>query len=146
MSELIPKSYNVEQARIAINNAFSGQATFNSVTAVNISSNFTNLVDDATIIWDMANGSNAFVTITNNRTLQISGAINGCRGTLFVQQGGIGGKTLTLGGFSATHVVKDGGAGAVSLSTALGAIDKLSFFCKVGFGQTFYWKVEKNFT
>ena len=47
MSELIPKSYNVEQARIAINNAFSGQATFNSVTAVNISSNFTNLVDDA---------------------------------------------------------------------------------------------------
>lgn len=85
------------------------------------------LVDAASIAWNLAAGDIATVTLGDNRTL--ANPTNPRAGTfiLKVVQDGTGSRTLALD----TNYRTQGGAG-VTLSTAAGAIDILTF---VNFGD-----------
>jgi hypothetical protein len=94
------------------------------------------LTDGATVTYDATAGVSARVTLAGNRTLSITNMNNGMYLTLVVIQDGTGGRTLTLP--AGTRVV-NGGAGAVTLSSAINAQDILTFFkindllyCNVG--------------
>jgi len=94
------------------------------------------LTDGATITYSATAGVSARVTLGGNRTLSITNMNNGMYLTLLVVQDGTGGRTLTLP--AGTRVV-NGGAGAVTLSSAANAQDILTFFeinnvlyCNVG--------------
>jgi hypothetical protein len=103
---------------------------------------FTVLTDGATVSWDFTGYPlrNAKVTLGGNRTLDIDNCPNGAAGVLIVIQDGTGGRTLAL---PAGSKVIDGGAGVVTLSSAPGKIDILSF---VFDGTTYYWTYGTNFT
>jgi hypothetical protein len=113
------------------------------ISAINMAPAFTTLTDTNTITWTMqANKTvnNAKVILGGNRTLDIVGEVGGMTGVLEVVQPGSGGPwTLTLPGSSK---VVNGGAGAITLSTAANAIDVLSF---VYDGSSFFWTFGKNF-
>lgn len=98
------------------------------------------LTDAATITWDCSENYNAKVTLGGSRTLSVTNLQAGCYGTLEVVQGGSGSYTLTL---PAGSKVANAGAGAVTLSTAVGAIDCLAFYYN---GTTLYWTVSTDFT
>lgn len=100
------------------------------------------LTDGATITWATAGKrvNNAQVTLGGNRTLDITGEVDGATGTLLVIQDGTGGRTLTLPGSSK---VINGGAGAVTLSTGANKIDILTW---VFLGSTFYWTIGKDYS
>ena len=83
------------------------------------------LIDGATITWTITSGVTATVTLAGNRTLAISGAINGGIYTLIVKQDGSGSHTLAMP--SGSKVVGAGG-GVVTLSTAPNAVDVITFF------------------
>ncbi len=83
------------------------------------------LTDGATITYSATAGVSARVTLGGNRTLSITNMNNGMYLTLLVVQDGTGGRTLTLP--SGTKVI-NGGAGAVTLSSAANAQDILTFF------------------
>lgn len=94
------------------------------------------LTDGATITYSATAGVSARVTLGGNRTLSITNMNNGMYLTLLVVQDGTGGRTLTLP--AGTRVI-NGGAGAVTLSSAANAQDILTFFeinnviyCNVG--------------
>jgi hypothetical protein len=91
-------------------------------------SQFVGLTDGATITWAIASNqfANAAVTIAGNRTLALTGLVNGGSYVLRVTQDGTGSRTLTLG-TGCTWKVGNGGAGAVTLSTAAGANDFIAF-------------------
>jgi hypothetical protein len=105
---------------------------------------FAPLTDGATITWaaDSAYAhQNAKVTLGGNRTLSISSLTDGMHGTLKVTQGGSGSYTLALPSGSR---VAGNGAGLVTLSTAVGAIDKLEWCYD---GSYLYWDAPKlNYT
>lgn len=103
---------------------------------------FSVLTDGATITWATggARVNNAKVTLGGNRTLDITGEVDGASGVLIVIQDGTGSRTLTLPGSSK---VIDGGSGAVTLSTAPGSIDILAW---VYDGVNFYWTKGLNYT
>ena len=67
-------------------------------TPVTAAAAFVALADGATITWATAGAreNNAKVTIAGNRTLSITGAVDGASGTLIVTQDATGGRTLTL--------------------------------------------------
>lgn len=90
---------------------------------------FETLVDGSTITWDVTGKRDprGEVTIAGNRTLAFTGLVDGQSGVLVVIQGAGGSRTLTL---PANSYVRDSGAGAITLSTAVGAIDMLSFIKK----------------
>jgi len=98
------------------------------------------LTDASTITWDCSNNYNAKVTLGGSRTLSIINLQAGTYGTLEVVQGGSGSYTLTL---PAGSKVANAGAGAVTLSTAVGAIDCLAFYYN---GTTIYWTLSTDFT
>lgn len=101
---------------------------------------FQALTDGATITWTIRTiDERASVTLGGNRTLSISGAVNGCRGVLYVKQDGTGGRTLTLPGSSK---VGAGGSGAVTLSAGANAIDRLEFEYD---GTNYFWTVTLNY-
>ena len=88
---------------------------------------FVALTDAATVLWATGSGFpeyRASVTLGGNRTLSITGAISGTSGVLEVIQDGTGSRTLALPGSS---VVYPGGGSTVTLSTAPGSVDMLSF-------------------
>lgn len=90
---------------------------------------FQTLTDGATITWiasAAAFENNAVVTLGGNRTLAMSGWTSGMKGVLRVIQDGTGGRTLTL---PATSTVPDGGAGVISLSTTINAVDLVYVIC-----------------
>ena len=88
---------------------------------------FQTLTDAANIAWDYALGYNAEVTLTASRTLDApTNVSDGDYGTLVIVQDGVGGHTLTLNALDSFKVV-NGGAGAITLSTAAGAIDTISW-------------------
>jgi hypothetical protein len=103
---------------------------------------FVTLTDAVTVTWatNGARVNNAKVTLGGNRTLDITGEVDGASGVLIVVQDGTGSRTLTLPGSSK---VIGGGAGAITLSTAAGSIDILSW---VYDGTDFYWTKGLNYT
>lgn len=100
------------------------------------------LTDGATVTWATAGArqNNARVTLGGNRTLDITGEVDGATGLLIVIQDGTGGRTLTLPGSSK---VINGGGGAVTLSTGAGDIDILTWFYD---GTNFYWTIGMDYT
>lgn len=79
-----------------------------------------------TLTWDVeAVGTNAYATLTENVTLDIQNMAIGRFLNLAVKQGGSGGYTLSL---PAGSLVGYGGAGVISLSSAVGKIDVISIF------------------
>ena len=91
------------------------------------------LTDNSIINWSVQNGYNAQVTLVGSRTLAVNTLTAGDYGTLKVIQGGSGSYTLTL---PSNSKVSNGGAGAVTLSTAVGSIDILTFYYD---GTTLFW-------
>lgn len=100
------------------------------------------LTDGATIYWDVSAGYNAQVTLSGSRTLSVNQLVTGDYGTIKVIQGGSGSYTLTLP-TSPVSKVSGAGAGAVTLSTAVGAIDILGFYYD---GTTLFWNIQTDFT
>lgn len=100
----------------------------------------TTLTDAATVTWNTSASFNAEVTITANRTLSLTNLLAGNYYTLRVVQGAGGSNTLTL---PVGTKVGNGGAGAVTLSTAIGAIDILTFYYD---GTTLYCNYTTDFT
>lgn len=100
----------------------------------------TTLTDAATITWNTSASFNATVTITDNRDLSLTNLLAGNYYTLRVVQGAGGSNTLTL---PVGTKVGNGGAGAVTLSTAIGAIDILTFYYD---GTTLYCNYTTDFT
>jgi hypothetical protein len=103
-----------------------------------ISPPFATLTDGATITWATGGApiSQAKVTLGGNRTLSITGAINGSSGTIVVTQDGTGSRTLALPAGSKSI------GGSLTLSTAANAIDVLAW---VYDGATYYWTIGKAF-
>ncbi len=97
------------------------------------------LTDGATVTWDWNSGTNSTVTIAGNRTLAISNPVAGGYGTIKVIQGTGGSRTLSL---PASSKVMGGGAGVVTLSTAVGAIDILTVYYD---GTNYFWTYSTNF-
>lgn len=96
------------------------------------------LTDGATITWATAGAalSKASVTLGGNRTLSITGAVNGSSGVLIVKQDATGGRTLTLPAGS----IREGGA--LTLSTAANAVDVLAWEYD---GTNYLWTLGKAF-
>lgn len=82
----------------------------------------------------------ASITLGGNRTLAITGAVEGMRGRLIVRQDATGGRTLTLPPGSLTP---NGTAGVIALTSASSAVDMLVW---VYDGTNFYWDVRSNLT
>jgi len=99
------------------------------------------LTDEATINWDISAAYNAKVTLAASRTLSVNNLVRGDYGTLEVIQGGTGSYTLTLP-TSPVSKVANGGAGAVILSTAVGAVDILVFYYN---GTNLLWTITTNY-
>jgi len=76
----------------------------------------------------------ATVTLAGNRTLALSGLLNGMRGTLYVAQDGTGSRTLALPSGSAV-------ASGFALSTTAYAVDRLQFEYD---GTNIYWTIDKG--
>lgn len=110
------------------------------ITAVVSSKKPITLVDAATVSWNVREGYNASVTLTASRTLSITGLITGDYGTIKIIQGGTGSYTLTL---PASSKVANGGAGVITLSTAVASIDIATFYYD---GTNLFWNVTTNFT
>lgn len=116
--------------------------TTKKITVANLFPSFEVLTDGATITWAFASDRvrNATVTLAGNRTLSITGAVNGSTGVLIVKQDATGSRTLALP--SGSKVV-GAGAGAITLTTTASAIDILSFYYD---GTNYLWTYGKNFT
>lgn len=98
------------------------------------------LSNTSPVVWNVANGYNATITLTGNRTLSITNAIAGEYYTLKVVQDGTGSRTLTMPG--GTKVANAGG-GVVTLTTTAGAIDLLTFYYD---GSNYYVNKGANYT
>lgn len=100
------------------------------------------LTDGATITWATAGArqNNARVTLGGNRTLDVTGEVDGATGLLIVKQDGTGNRTLTLPGSS---LVINGGGGAVTLSTGADELDILTWYFD---GTNFYWTIGKDYS
>lgn len=146
-NELIESGFTGNQGRQAINNAFSASTSFNVLSANTICSNLTyskfqELQDSNTIMWGLNLGTNAFVTIGGNRTLNITGQTNGVTGTIVVKQDSSGGRTLSLTSSTYTNKIINGGGGYLLLTSEPNSIDILSFIYK---DSVFYWNIGFNY-
>jgi hypothetical protein len=109
--------------------------------------NFSTLTDGATVTWAIAsvaiaNAGLTFTVHSGSRTLNITNPVNGGSYVLWIKQDGTGGEGLTLG-TGCTWKVQNGGAGAVTPSTAASAIDVLAFTYD---GTNCYATFSKNFS
>jgi len=118
-----------------------GVAVANGGTG-NTSMAYVALTYGATTTWTVAGLiNNATVTLTGNTTLAFSGLSNGMTGTLIVTQDATGSRTLSLPS-ACTNKVIGGGSGTVTLTTAGGGIDILTFTYD---GTNCYWTYGKNY-
>lgn len=114
--------------------------TINAVTS-GAPKAFQTLVDAVNISWDYALGYNTEVTLTASRVLsEPTNTEDGDYGTLVVIQDGVGSHTLTL---PASFKIVNGGAGAITLSTAASSIDSISWVKK---GNDFLVTLGLNFS
>tara|TARA_R110000803_G_scaffold49368_2_gene102583 strand:+ start:1082 stop:1552 length:471 start_codon:yes stop_codon:yes gene_type:complete len=89
---------------------------------------FIGLIGSTTISWDYSLGYNAQITMSSDRTLlEPTNVSDGDYGTLVITQNVVGGWALTL---PASFKVVNGGAGAITLSTAANSIDTISWVKK----------------
>jgi hypothetical protein len=107
-------------------------------TAASVSPAFVALTDGATVTWATAGArvSHATLTLAGNRTLDITGAVNGAQGVLVVTQDGTGSRTLALPAGSKAA------GGAFTLTTTAGGIDVLAWIYN---GTTYFWTISKAF-
>jgi hypothetical protein len=82
-----------------------------------------------------------FTAHSGNRTLNLTGAVNGGNYVVWFKQDGTGGEGLVLGS-GCTWKVSGSGSGAVTLSTGANAIDVLAFTYD---GTNCYANFAKNF-
>lgn len=112
-----------------------------TVPADNVTIGEAELVSGAVVDWDFdAVGSNAYLEIAHNATLNITNMQPGQFGMLVVQQDGVGGRTLAL---PAGALVGYDGVGIVTLSGTAGAIDALSVYRSAA---GYLWLINKTFT
>lgn len=104
-----------------------------------VTQTYQTLTDAATITYNAATSVNATVTIAGARTLSITNATNGMKGTLIVKQDATGSRTLTL---PAGSKVVDGGGGTITLTTTPNAIDILSWTFD---GANYYFTYGTNY-
>jgi hypothetical protein len=88
------------------------------------------LTDAATVEWDYLLGNLATVEIAGSRTLNLTNVPNLSKGTIFVKQGGTGALGFTVPGNLPV---------GWSLSTEIGAIDKLKFIKDAS--GTIFWEI-----
>ncbi len=173
IGELITTGYTYHDGRVAINDAFSAQTSFNilSASTLNISNvlsgtpvlnlavdvfgnvvsangfqaptPFQTLIYAGNIVWGYDMGSNANTTLSGNSMLSITGISDGNSGTLIVKQDNVGGRALALGGIG-THKIIHGGGGSLLLSSAPNAEDIISFLY-MSATTTFYWNIGYNY-
>jgi hypothetical protein len=98
------------------------------------------LKDQATVNWDISKAYNAELTLGASRTLNVQSVQPGDYGTIVIIQGGTGSYTLTL---PAGSKVAGAGAGALTLSTAVGSRDIATFYYD---GTYFNWTLSTDFT
>lgn len=110
-----------------------------TITANQYAATVQTLTDGVTVTFNVANGSNAVVTLGGNRTLAWSNTVAGTYYTLRVVQDNIGSRTLTL---PASSKVIGGGAGAITLSTTAGAVDLLTVYYD---GTNYYYNLGINY-
>ena len=97
------------------------------------------LTDDAPVIWDVTNGSNAkFTFVSNSRALSITNAVTGDTGVILVQQGTGTTYNLTL---PATSVII--GGGTYTTTTTSNGIDVLGVYYD---GTNYYWSIPNGAT
>ncbi|WP_426036529.1 hypothetical protein [Brevundimonas sp. DC300-4] len=88
------------------------------------------LTDAATVAVDLASGQNFTLTLAGNRTLGApTNAKAGQSGVITITQDGTGSRTLAY----ASAYKKPGGT--LTLSTAAGAVDVLSYYVETGGGS-----------
>jgi hypothetical protein len=128
--------------------------TFNADVETNFQSatlcvpgTFATLTDGATVTWAIASAmcDNAGLTFTvhsGNRTLNLTGLVNGGSYVVWLKQDATGGEGLVLG-TGCTWKVIGGGAGAVTLTATASAIDILSFTYD---GANCYANIGKNYS
>ena len=91
--------------------------------------------------WDYNLGYNAQITMVSNRTMaEPTNVADGDYGTLVITQDSTGGWTL---GLPASFNVVNGGAGAITLSTAQNSVDSISWVKK---GSDFLVTLGLNFS
>tara|TARA_R110001592_G_scaffold221525_3_gene476377 strand:+ start:4840 stop:5316 length:477 start_codon:yes stop_codon:yes gene_type:complete len=91
--------------------------------------------------WDYNLGYNAQITMVSNRTMaEPTNVADGDYGTLVITQDSTGGWTL---GLPASFKVVNGGAGAITLSTAQNSVDSISWVKK---GSDFLVTLGLNFS
>ena len=101
---------------------------------------FIGLIGSVAVSWDYSLGYNAQITMSFDRTLLEPTNVNdGDYGTLVITQDGVGGWTL---GLPPSFKVVNGGAGAITLSTAANSIDTISWVKK---GSDFLVTLGLNF-
>lgn len=119
------------------------QGTYAGASTAGIAPAFVTLTSGTTVAWTMDSAKavqNAYLTLSTNAALSISGITNGMTGVLLVQQDGVGGRTIALP--SPNSKVANGGAGAVTLTGTAGAVDRLTFTYN---GTNYFWNIEKNY-
>lgn len=122
--------------------AVNGADVSATATLPEIAPAFTVLEDGATITLTASTNKavqNATVTLEGNRTLAISGAVNGMTGVLIVNQDNVGSRTLAL---PASSKVIGGGAGVITLTTTTNAIDILTWVYN---GTNYFWNKGLNY-
>lgn len=97
------------------------------------------LVEAPTVVWDMAKGCNARITLTSNRYLEIRNAKPGDYGTLEIIQDGTGNRLLFLDN---TICKVAGGGGALALTATGGATDITTVYFN---GINYYFVLATNF-
>jgi len=101
----------------------------------------------STLTWDVSGTSTQYeVTLTSNGVLNLIGVRNGDYGTMIVNQDSTGSRTLALGtinGSSGTHLVVNGGGGALVLTTNPASIDMISFTYN---GTKMFWTVGNDYS
>lgn len=94
----------------------------------------------STTNWDLSSGKNAYVTLTENTTLNISNVSSFNEGVLVVTQDGTGGRTISL---PPSSFVSNNGGGAVTLTSSPGGVDKLKFHY---LNSKFYWDIKTTYS
>lgn len=140
MSELILSSNTLTETRHILNNAFSGEAVFNTVTSTSVNHPFKVITNK----WDCAKSSNAVLTMTSNVELVLANFRDGIRGTLIVNQDNTGGWFLKIAEYDAPNFFENG---AKNINIDPSAVSTLSFYYTtsiIGSGA-FYWEINTNY-
>jgi len=112
----------------------------NTLTNISTSSlvypSVVSLTDGTTITWNYANGYSAYITLGGNRTLAISNPVANTFGVLKVTQDGVGSRSINSWPANSKFP-----SGSISFTSAVGAVDILSFWYD---GSNYYWNIAND--